>query len=73
MNALKTVVTTALAVGALSLLSGCAGMADNTRLAQARTYQPSPTDMAYVNAVNRAAKYRGVHVHWINPPTVRGD
>lgn len=71
MNALKTVVTAALAVGALGLLSGCAGMADNTRLAQAN--QPSRTDMAYVNAVEQVAKYRGVHVHWINPPTVRGD
>lgn len=57
-------------VAASALLAGCATTpATPTEQVSGRFY----VDGAYVQAVERAARTRGVGVHWINPPEQRAN
>lgn len=56
-------------VAAALLLGGCA-TTDSASLAGTSTIK---RDMAYIVAVEKAAKEAGVGVVWVNPPTERKD
>lgn len=62
---------------AAALLAGAAGLA-LTGCATTREHAASParagsvvSDDAYVAAVERLARMRGIQVQWVNPPTRR--
>ncbi|MGE4072424.1 MAG: hypothetical protein AB7E72_14735 [Lysobacterales bacterium] len=57
-----------LLAGAALALAGCASTGSYTT--KNTRYGPPPleNDMAYVYAVETAAKRQGVDVHWVHPP-----
>lgn len=62
----------------IGLLSGCSGMDHKTAHAVAQPVTATSgsrvvSDDAYIAAVERAARHRGVSVTWVNAPVRRID